>query len=285
MANKFEKKEWIDRQSQYPSRRKLIPTNTENVFDVERSEGDVTEPGNAFDAQNMNNLEDRVYNAFESLDGSDISINDPEQHFTKNDLDGVLYELFTFAADGKKAIADAVGGSPSMTFEELANLANNETIKKTIAEAIGETKSGTPTGEESIEELAGLIKNDKLSFYFFDVDSKLSADLYSYEGESAKDTVDIPCSLPFVPSFVVIENIESQGYGDGIYDVSYITLTNKKKESYDGIRVSEFFDIDISSISKNNITLTFTARSKLSQRYNHIGFLVGYSSTRIYTFK
>lgn len=322
MANKFEKKEWVDRQSQYPSRRKLTETTIENVYEVERAEGEVTEPGNAFDAQNMNDLEDRIFAALGSLDGADITILDRNNLFTKTNLEDVLVELFMYASNGKTLIANAIGGSPgstfqalselagaiksdrdngktlianavggsaSMSFSQLAVLADTSNIKKTIASAIGNTKSGTPTGNESIEELANFIKNDKLSFYYFNVASQLSTDLYSYSGAVSSRTLSIPCSLPFVPSFVIIENIETQGYGSNIYDVSYITLTNNK-EDYGDAHVSEFFDINISNITNTAITLSFTARSKLSQRYEHINFILSpYNSygpcTRIYTFK
>lgn len=197
MANKFEKKEWVDRQSQYPSRRKLTATTIENVYEVDRAEGEVTEPGNAFDAQNMNDLEDRIYSALGTLDGTDISILDKTNIFTKTNLEDVLVELFMYASNGKTLIANAIGGSASSTFQVLANLAasikkdrdNGKTLianaigggavakdsfselaqyiiigKSQIANAVGDTKSGRLSGKESFSAIANFILSNKCSF-------------------------------------------------------------------------------------------------------------------------
>lgn len=56
----YAKKVWKDRQTEYPTRRRLSPTGTEDVYDVIRDEGLVIEEGDAFSAANMNDLEDRV---------------------------------------------------------------------------------------------------------------------------------------------------------------------------------------------------------------------------------
>ena len=56
----FTKKTWKDRQSEHPTRRVLNPTGTTNTYDVSRAEGLVMEDGDAFDASNMNDLENRV---------------------------------------------------------------------------------------------------------------------------------------------------------------------------------------------------------------------------------
>ena len=56
----FQKKNWKDRQSEYPNRRLLVPTGINNEYDVARAEGTVVEGGDPFNAQMMNDLEDRV---------------------------------------------------------------------------------------------------------------------------------------------------------------------------------------------------------------------------------
>lgn len=164
MANKFEKKEWVDRQSQYPSRRKLIATSIDGVYEVERAEGEITEPGNAFDAQNMNDLEDRIYAALGSLDGSNIAILDKNNLFTKTNLEDVLVELFTYASNGKSLIANAIGGDAvaSNTFSVLAQKIISG--KSQIASAVGATKSGSLTGTESFANIARFISENKCSF-------------------------------------------------------------------------------------------------------------------------
>lgn len=62
----FSKKTWVDRQVEYAGRRKLtnISTGATEVVDVTRNEGVVSAEGDAFNASNMNGLENRIYNTF-----------------------------------------------------------------------------------------------------------------------------------------------------------------------------------------------------------------------------
>lgn len=63
----FIKKLWTDRNTEHPSRRLLTPVAGEaNTYDVTRAEGTVIDPGDPFNADNMNDLENRV------KDGMDI---------------------------------------------------------------------------------------------------------------------------------------------------------------------------------------------------------------------
>lgn len=64
----FEKKTWEDRLVEFPGRRRLINVETgkEYVMDVSREEGLVTKVGDAFSAPNMNGLEDRIAEGFDS---------------------------------------------------------------------------------------------------------------------------------------------------------------------------------------------------------------------------
>lgn len=59
----FTKKTWTNRTSEYPTRRKLVATDIANVYDVERQEGTILTEGDAFSADNMNNLEGRIETA------------------------------------------------------------------------------------------------------------------------------------------------------------------------------------------------------------------------------
>lgn len=213
MANKYEKKEWEDRQSQYPSRRKLIPTTAENIYDVERAEGDVTVPGNAFDAQNMNDFEDRVYDAFGKLDATDIKVLDAANVFLGVNVEEVLKELFTSASDGKKAFANAIGGSASSTFQALADLAGSikqdrDSGKQLIANAIGATRSGTASASESFSQLANRIKNDKMSFWKGETSNSYSVGLNS---KGSSETLNISLNFGFSPSVVLIQNVRIYG--------------------------------------------------------------------------
>ena len=58
-------KEWKDRESEYPTRRKLTKEDGSNeLVTVERSEGSVLQEGDAFSAENMNDLEKRIGDEF-----------------------------------------------------------------------------------------------------------------------------------------------------------------------------------------------------------------------------
>ena len=66
----FVKKIWKDRKSEFPGRRKLdmVAGSLDSglIVDVSRNEGEVPEPGDAYSAKNMNDLEQRIADAFSS---------------------------------------------------------------------------------------------------------------------------------------------------------------------------------------------------------------------------
>lgn len=68
----FVTKTWKDRLVEYAGRRKLknVATGEEVLMDVSRSEGTVSQAGDAFSAANMNNLEQRIKNEFDTLNSS-----------------------------------------------------------------------------------------------------------------------------------------------------------------------------------------------------------------------
>ncbi|MEG1687428.1 MAG: hypothetical protein RR276_06045, partial [Angelakisella sp.] len=63
----YEKKTWVNRQSEFPNRRKLVATSTANVYEIERVEGLVVEEGDAFEQARMNALETRIATGFDQL--------------------------------------------------------------------------------------------------------------------------------------------------------------------------------------------------------------------------
>lgn len=64
----FIKKIWKDRISEFPTRRSLTKTDgTSELVTVARSEGMISEEGDAFSAENMNDLENRVEDGFSEL--------------------------------------------------------------------------------------------------------------------------------------------------------------------------------------------------------------------------
>lgn len=70
----FVKKTWKNRLSEFPGRRKLknISTNAETVYDVTRAEGELFQAGDAYSAENMNGLEQRIEDALGTQDLSQI---------------------------------------------------------------------------------------------------------------------------------------------------------------------------------------------------------------------
>lgn len=68
MADIFVKKTWTDRISEFITRRTLTKEDgSTEIVTVERNEGEVSQEGDAFDANTMNDLEDRIYSGFEQL--------------------------------------------------------------------------------------------------------------------------------------------------------------------------------------------------------------------------
>ena len=75
----FRKKTWADRISEYPTRRILTDEDgTETVVSVARSEGVVSQEGDPFNAETMNEFEDRIQEAFVGLITSTILAGETE---------------------------------------------------------------------------------------------------------------------------------------------------------------------------------------------------------------
>lgn len=69
ISNPYVSKTWVDRQSEYPTRRILTDTTTLETqqVTVTRDEGTVTEVGDAWDSTNMNAMESRINTAIGAL--------------------------------------------------------------------------------------------------------------------------------------------------------------------------------------------------------------------------
>lgn len=64
----FNLKTWVNRISEYPTRRKLTKSDgSTELVTVERAEGQVSQEGNAFSADEMNDLEKRISEGFDEL--------------------------------------------------------------------------------------------------------------------------------------------------------------------------------------------------------------------------
>lgn len=64
------KKVWKDRKTEYPTRRTLTKTDgSQEIVTVARNEGSVSQEGDAFSAENMNDLEERIDAGFTEVNG------------------------------------------------------------------------------------------------------------------------------------------------------------------------------------------------------------------------
>lgn len=74
----FSLKTWVNRISEYPNRRKLTHEdgNTELVT-VARAEGQISAEGNAFSAEEMNDLENRIKGGFDEVNQSLTQLKNP----------------------------------------------------------------------------------------------------------------------------------------------------------------------------------------------------------------
>ena len=92
----FDKKTWVNRQSEFPTRRTLIPVSgEENVYDVTRNEGTITTEGDAFNADNMNDLENRINEGISNIDVKHLS--DIEVTVTKDEKGNTLVTPLVFS--------------------------------------------------------------------------------------------------------------------------------------------------------------------------------------------
>lgn len=116
----YERKVWVNRQSEHPFRRKLTPTGNDGEYDVSRSEGIIMEDGDAFDADTMNDLERRVAAGFTELDptgagGGEVTV----QPYTCEKKNGV-YALVGSGVVGRCKIPASWAAGDSFTVNGVA---------------------------------------------------------------------------------------------------------------------------------------------------------------------
>ena len=67
----FSLKTWVNRISEYPNRRKLTHEDgSTELVTVARAEGQISAEGNAFSAEEMNDLENRIKDGFDEVNQS-----------------------------------------------------------------------------------------------------------------------------------------------------------------------------------------------------------------------
>ena len=120
----FVKKTWVDRVVEYAGRRKLknISTGVEEIVDVSRNEGEVSAQGDAFSAENMNNLERRIYDTFEEV----------TKVYTDVVIEASDWSTYTASLTGE---SDIVGDYPYKADVTLSGITTNHCAKVSFAPA------------------------------------------------------------------------------------------------------------------------------------------------------
>ena len=87
----FKKKTWKDRMVEYAGRRKLtnISTNQSIICDVARSEGTVSQEGDALSSQNLNDLEQRIEDGFTEVKQTTDTLNQDLGGYKFSVIDGI----------------------------------------------------------------------------------------------------------------------------------------------------------------------------------------------------
>lgn len=203
MAEIFEKKTWVDRQSQYPTRRRLLPTSDADVYEIERAEGKVTETGDAYSSKNMNDLENRIAVAFKNVYSTDINLTNGKKLFTSNDVDGALNELFMYANSGKASIAAAIGADASAgsNFSTLAQVIRNG--KLSISQALGNTALQGNTLQQLANEITA--QKNNLNNIIAAKDNIINTKKYVFSGVVHMSNFEqyVNVNFGFNPSFVI----------------------------------------------------------------------------------
>ena len=82
----FNLKTWVNRISEYPNRRKLTHEDgSTELVTVARAEGQISAEGNAFSAEEMNDLENRIKGGFDEVNQSLTNLKNPAK-----DTKGIL---------------------------------------------------------------------------------------------------------------------------------------------------------------------------------------------------
>lgn len=126
----FVKKTWQGRISEYPNRRTITDENgVVKLVTVGRSEGTVSQEGDSFTASNMNDLEQRIYNAIQSGGGGGSSWTDVTGTLTAGETSITLsdasittdstIEVFTDTDIEYNSIT-VINGSVTIEFDEQA---------------------------------------------------------------------------------------------------------------------------------------------------------------------
>lgn len=182
----FVTKTWKDRLVEYAGRRKIknVATGEETLVDVSRSEGTVSQAGDAFSAANMNNLEQRIKNEFDTVNSSlrpHIRLNLPSvsadaasvgDYVNKNYLHTYTSVTFDIVAGNTDffsgtlstdSLADAAGRTVWGFIQQRSNSVNNSKLYKYFAVGIGGAGSVSPFSKQPTKLGTGYNSEDTVT--------------------------------------------------------------------------------------------------------------------------
>ena len=157
----FIKKLWKDRISQFPNRRTINDGSVTKQVTVGRDEGTITEPGDSFNASNMNDLEQRIEDAYGdvvSLVASEVAVQYHGDVIFDNvptTSHGVGYAV---TSDGLKTALDGKANTSDIP-DELNDLSDVNITSPTQGEALvfdehGNIVNGTVSTVGNLDDLS-----------------------------------------------------------------------------------------------------------------------------------
>lgn len=153
----FKKKTWVDRMVEFAGRRKLtnVSTSAAQIIDVERAEGAVSQEGDAFSAENMNDLEKRISDAFADVpSGYKIADNDTTNNSEFLATARVAYE-HGLEIDALSRDLD-VGSDSGMTIGSMVKAIYDKVINSAAISGHlrgGRSRGGSGTGEVTFNNI------------------------------------------------------------------------------------------------------------------------------------
>ena len=177
----FKKKTWKDRMVEYAGRRKLtnISTNQSIICDVARSEGTVSQEGDALSSQNLNDLEQRIEDGFTEVKQTTDTLNQNLNGYQFSTVNGVpsykagadaawvplgsaLFGEITLPSSPNVAVSYEVGFRPS----KLCVMTNSDTFSSSVVWRYEESRGFTE--EYSYNSYDGVAYNKNRSIAITD---------------------------------------------------------------------------------------------------------------------
>ena len=170
----FQKKEWHKRIVQFPGRRKLTSSGINNVYNVERAEGEVLQEGDGFTKENMNDLEERIEKGIESVENIEETLSTfPESGSSKIlyiDIETNIIYRWDTATSSYIAVGRGTDNIVFMPYSKFPLSGENDVLYVDIEETT-ELKLYRWNGSEYIDAKSG---NGDLSVISDEYDPKRS---------------------------------------------------------------------------------------------------------------